>query len=164
MGFNESVIKVTAKKLASFFDLFFADTEALIEYYLTNSEKNIANLCGIEYLNTLKENIMLEISHYENALVYIPLSIYASDTNCEKLSQNGYVVFVDGKQKDIHSYIANKSRLTDQERKVLLLSLQNRLDFCKSHCDLQIFDKCTNSISLEKKIVSALKKYFNKEQ
>lgn len=163
VGFNESVIKDASKKLAKFFDLYYADAEALIEYYLTNSEKNIENLCGIEYLNELKEHIMFEISHYDNSLIYIPLSIYASDTNCEQLSKNGYVVFVDGKQKDIYSYIASKNRLTEQERKVLTLSLQNRLDFCKKHCDLQIFDKCTNSSQLEKKIISALKKYFNKE-
>lgn len=116
VGFNESVVKETAKRLAKFFELFFADTEALIEYYLTNSEKNIENLCGMEYLKGLKERIMFEISNYENSLIYIPLSIYASDTNWEKLSQNGYVVFIDGKQKDTYAYIANKSRLTDRER------------------------------------------------
>lgn len=161
VGFGENVIKETAKRLAKFFELFFADAEALVEYHLTNSEENIENLCGIEYLNKLKNDIMVEISRYENAFVYIPLSIYASDSNCEILSQNGYVVFVNGKQKDVQNYITNKEKLTEQERKVLLLALQNRLDFCKNHCDLQIFDKCTDSSSLEKKIVSALKKYFS---
>lgn len=163
VGFNESTIKETAKRLAKYFDLYFADVEALIEYYLTNSEKTIENLCGIEYLNELKDHIMFEISHYENSFIYLPLSVFASDSNCEKLSQNGYVVFVNGKQRDIHNYIASKNRLTDQEKKVLLLSLQNRLDFCKSHSDLQIFDKCTDSARLEKKVVSALKKFFKKD-
>ncbi len=156
IGFSENITKNVAKRLSLNLEMYYADVEDLMEYYLTSPEEEIENTCGKNYLDGLKANIMNEISNYENSIIYLPLSLFVNSNNADKLQTHGVITLLDGKDKFIEK-LYKKS--TDEER-IDKLALYNRLKFARDNCDIDVVLGTGNEDKCYKKTRRAIKKYY----
>lgn len=162
IGWDENITKMVAKRLAISLELYYADVEDLIEYYLTNSEEDIENTCGKEYLDGLKSNIMDEISNYENSIIYLPLHIFVNSENYEKLKTHGVVVFMDIKDKLVGKVYEKNVSMSEAEKRVETLNLANRIAVCRQVSDIDVFVNLRKEDKAYKCIKKAIKKYYVK--
>ena len=160
IGWDENITKMVAKRLALSLELYYADVEDLIEYYLTNSEEEIERTCGKEYLDELKSNIMNEISNYENSIIYLPLHIYVNQNNYEKLKTHGVVVFMDIKDKLVSSVYKDNVSMSDAEKRIEGLTLANRIAVCRDTCDVDVIVNKRKEDTAYKRIKKGIKKYY----
>lgn len=160
IGWHENMTKMVAKRLAIGLELYYADVEDLIEYYLTNKEEDIEKVCGKDYLEGLKSNIMTEISNYENSIVYLPLHIFVNDENYEKLKLHGVVVFIDIKDRLIKKVYAKDESRTDAEKRIDTLALENRIAICREVCDIDVYVNKQKEEKAYKAVKKAVRKYY----
>lgn len=156
VGWEEKSTKNLAKRLALSLDKFYADVEDLMEYYLTDSQENIQKLCGVEYLEKLKLGVIKDVSNYENAIIYVPLYIFVYQDNCNLLSKNAHIIFVDIKDRELKKVFSDKEKYPALKT----LTLKNRIDFCRLKCDKKIVSNCTHQDKLFKSANRIVKKIF----
>lgn len=162
IGWDEKATKNLAKQISTSFDKIYADVEDLLEYYLTDSQTNIKQLCGVEYLDELKSKIMKEISNYDNAVIYLPLYLFVSQDNWKVLSKNAFIIFIDIKDcliKDM--YVSDP--LPQQQIALKTLTLRNRIDFCRLKCDCKITCNVADFNKSYKTISQTIKKYLSQK-
>ncbi len=138
IGFFKDLTKQIAEKLALDFGLYFADVEGMIEYSLIN-EKEIEKLCGIDYLNGLKQKVLKDIANYENTLITIPYSIFSANHNYEMFKRNCTIVFLNFSKACLEERI--KQTQDEKAKKaweVFLLAYDERTKFCIENSDITI--------------------------
>ncbi len=160
IGFLNNVTKKISEKLALDFGLYFADAEGMLEYNLTNEEE-IEKLCGVEYLNGLKQKILKDISSYENTVISIPYSIFSANNNYEMFKKNCTIVFLNFSE-EILKY---KIQLTQDENlkkaeEAFLIAYNERTQFCKDNCNLSIDISKYEIENVYKKVKKYLDEYY----
>ena len=138
IGFFKDLTKKIGEKLALDFGLYYADVEDMLEYHLMN-EQEIEKLCGIKYLNGLKQKVVKDLSSYENSLITIPYSIFSSNKNYEMFKSNFTIVFLNFEKIYLEQKINQlKDEKERAEGKAFLLACEERAKFCKDNSDITI--------------------------
>ncbi|NCB48427.1 MAG: hypothetical protein EOM55_02205 [Clostridia bacterium] len=135
--------KFVSKRLAKKMEMYFLDTEELLKYNLQN-EKDIKNLCGEKYLDSLKNKVLSSVFDYDNSLIYLPFALFLENDNAKKLKKNSNIVFLALEKKDYKSLLLGGKEVLSDEKKVEFLAFDIRNEFCKKNCDLCVKLSSTN--------------------
>ncbi len=160
IGFFKEFTKQIGKKLALDFGLYYADVEEMIEYNLMN-EKEIEELCGVDYLNNLKNKIIKDLSCYENTLITIPYNMFITNKNYDMFKSYCTIVFLNFSRDFIKEEI-NKSqdKTIKNDGNVFLLAYEERTKFCIDNSDISINITQSDLDNSYKKIKKCLDKYY----
>lgn len=152
--------KKIATKLSKEYDLYFADVADILSYNLVN-EGEIEELCGAEYLKSLKQKTIKEISTYENTLITLPYSMFISDNTAEYFKQYCTIVFLKFPESVLNKIKkTTKKEQTKIDMEVLELTYEEHTRLCEEVCDVTIdlnksdFDFCY------KKVQKVLDEYY----
>lgn len=152
--------KEIATKLATDFDLYFADVNDILDYNLFNAgeiEKN----CGVDYLNKLKRKTIKEIGSYENTLISISNNLFVADNNAKNLNKYGTVVFLNYSKPAIEKYIKSLSKQEEKNQfNVMMLAYNEIMAICLENCDMEIPISKLDFDSNYKKVKKVIDKYY----
>jgi len=150
----EDFSKKLAEKISKDYDLYFADMNDILEYNLMN-EKEIGNICGIDYLNSLKNKIVKSIASYENTMITLPYYLFINENNSKILKQYGTVVFLKFNKVDCEN-ITN----SDNESKVNNITFDEYSSLCESESDVCIHLDNLDFNDCYKKVKKTIDEYF----
>lgn len=138
IGFLDNLTKQISEKLALDFGLYYANAEDIIEYNLMN-EKEIEKLCGVDYLNKLKQKTLKDISNYENTLITMPFSMFSQNNNYDMFKKNCTIVFLNFPKECFEQSVkdANDEKVK-KAGEVFLIAYEERTQFCKDNSDVTI--------------------------
>ena len=152
--------KEIAIKLSENYDMYLADVADILEYNLVN-EGEIEKICGADYLNSLKDKIIKEVSTYENTLITMPHNIFLEKSNAEYFKQYCTIVFLKFPEKVLKK-IEKKTKKdkTRKEMKMLALTYKEHTKMCEDISDVTI-DLQKNDIDVAyKKVEKLIDKYY----
>ncbi len=93
VGLHYEFTGQVAKDLSNKFDMFFLDVNQLIEYSLIDT-KNIQLICGKDYFENQKKQVILSVKQYENTIINFPYSVYLEDNMVKEMSENAFVIYL----------------------------------------------------------------------
>jgi len=127
--------KFVSKRLAKKMEMYYLDTDELLEYNLQN-ERDIKKLCGEQYLNKLKKKVLSNIFDYDSSLIYLPFALFLENDNAENLKKNSNIVYLSLGKEDLKSLLMADKTTLDNDEKVELIAFDIRNEFCKKNCDV----------------------------
>ena len=152
--------KKVATKLSNDYDLYFADVADILSYNLVN-ECEIEELCGADYLKSLKQKTIQEISTYENTLITIPYTMFIANNTAEYFKQYCTIVFLKFPQSVLDKIKkTTKKEQTKKDMEMLSLTYDEHTKLCEDVSDVTIdlnksdFDFCY------KKVEKVLDEYY----
>lgn len=152
--------KKIATKLSNDYDLYFADVADILSYNLVN-EGEIEELCGADYLNSLKQKTIKEISTYENTLITLPYGMFISNDTAEYFKKYCTIVFLKFPETVLDKIKkTTKKEQTKKDMDILSLTYEEHTKLCEDVSDITIelnksdFDFCY------KKVEKVLDEYY----
>ena len=156
----ERLNKKIADKLSKTYDFYLADMSDILEYRLINASE-IEELCGVEYLNSLKTKTIQEVSTYENTLITMPYSLFIAENNAEYFKKYGTIVFLKFPVSVLERIKkTTKKEQTKNEMEILIRTYNEHTTLCEEVSDITIdlnkndFDFCY------KKVQKVLDEYY----
>lgn len=157
----ERLNKKIATKLSDSLDMYLADVEDIIEYYLLHKESEIEEVCGADYLNKLKDKIVKEVSTYENTLITIPYSMFISKNYAEYFKKYCTVVFLQF-PKNVLEDIKKKTKKeqTKKDMDVLFLTYDEHTAMCNDVADIVVSLNKSDFDFCYKKVEKVIDEYY----
>lgn len=147
VGLDYSFVKCVGTGLAEKLDLFFLDVNDLIEYRIIDKEK-MQIVCGMEYFEKKKRNVIFEISDYENTIVNIPYDIVLNKEYKEVLKKST-LIFLNFNKELLEKF--NKSRKEENKLDIELITYE---ELTKLLLELADYSVIVESENIEKNIES----------
>ena len=156
----ERLNKKIATKISEEFELYFADIADILQYNLVN-EGEIESLCGIDYLNNLKNKTIQEVASYENTLITIPYSLFISEKNAEYLNKYGTIVFLKFPVSVLEKIKkTTKKETTKNEMEILIRTYNEHTALCEDVSDVVIDLAKSDFGFCYKKVKKVLDEYY----
>ncbi len=157
VGLLNQKAKEYAAKLAEIFDLYYADMDAIMQYYLLNTEEDIEKVCGKDYLNSLKKRTIKEVSCYENSLISMSHELFLSENKGGELNKYGTILFLDFDKSVVKKLIdKEKDESVKKDLQVLLIAYDEKAKVCRENSDIVVniknIDKENNFLKIKKNI------------
>ena len=134
VGLLNDKTRKLAEKLALDLELYFADLDKLVEYNLFNIQE-IQENCGVEYFNKLKQELIKDVSTYENTLIYMPFDMFIEGKNSEYFNKYGTTVYLDFDKKVIKQYFNGEQK---NEAEIFFLNYEERKNFLEQEANITI--------------------------
>ena len=134
VGLLNDKTRKLAEKFALDMELYFADLDKIVEYNLFNIQE-IQENCGVEYFNKLKQQVIKDVSTYENTLIYLPFDMFIEGKNAEYFNKYGTTVFLDFDKKIVKQFFNGEPK---SEADMFFLNFVERREFLKKEANITI--------------------------
>jgi len=160
VSLNNQLSKKIGEKLSKDYDLYFADIKDILQYNLQN-EAEIESICGVEYLNNLKEKTIKDVSTYENTLITLPYELFIWNNNYEYLKKYSTIVYL---KQPKSLLVKEKNKIEDNleksQQEVLLTAFEGHNQLCEENSDVTIDIVKDDFVTNYKKIKKVLDNYY----
>lgn len=107
MGSGKSIV---GKKLSETLGTFFYDTDHIIESREGKTISEIFELFGESYFRKLEEDIVKEISNYENSVISTGGGIILNPVNIERLKKNSFIIYLENSIDELISHLNDETQ------------------------------------------------------
>lgn len=154
--FSKDVSKALADKL----EMYYVDVQGMMEFNLVN-DKEVIELCGVDYLNKLQSKAIADVSSYDNAVIAVDFKFVTSDKNIKNLKVRSSIIYLAINQK-IYPKLFEKYKTEENEKDdIVELSVFEEHDsIAREVSDIVIDIDKVNDKGLIKKIIKTLEKHY----
>lgn len=154
MGCGKTTI---AMELSKAKDMFFLDTDILIERKLSLPVNIIFDYYGQRYFRIIEKEVISEISEYDNCVISVGGGAFIDSKNIETLKDAGIVIFLKTNLENIMNNIAGKVRplLKGKGLPYIFELYESRMPYYKK-ADLEICVDGLTSTEVVKEIINRL--------
>lgn len=124
--------KSVSQGVADALDMYFADASEIISYSLQN-ENEIQKLCGLDYLYSLKEKCLNDMSEYENSIIFLNSLIYLGLKDKSGFLEKTDVFYIKIDKKMLEKVQKTQKNTEKEEKQLNLLQFENRDSLLKKY-------------------------------
>lgn len=154
VGLNYDFSKSVAKELSNYFDMFFLDTDDLIEYSLMDVKK-MQIVCGIEYFEKEKNKIIKSLNQYENTIINMHHKMFLEGDTSTVVGTNALIIYIGMNKALLHEENQKNGNLTVET--IAYAELDNLLKLKSNisvNCDSLSVDSALKKILLKLKEIN----------
>lgn len=152
--------KDVCKALADRLDMYYVDVQGMMEFNLVN-DKEVIEICGVEYLNKLQAKAIADVSEYDNAVIALDFKFLSNEKNVKNLKVRSSIIYLAmGEKVFTKTFEKYKTEETENDDVVVLSAIEEQDKIARELSDIVIDVDKANDKGLVKKIIKTIEKYY----